>query len=62
MKRPWLIHYIGQCNVCGELFVGEANEYHSVRRRAKKHAERTGHNVGFETGYTTIFEGKGDKA
>ena len=56
--RPWLTHYVGQCNECGEMFVGKADEYNSVRRRAKKHAERTGHKVGFETGYATIFEGE----
>lgn len=58
MTRPRLVHYTGQCYECGEVFEGTLDVYDSMRRKARKHAERTGHDVGFKTGYATIFEGK----
>jgi len=55
---PILVHYSGRCRDCDAIFEGTLDDYNKVRRQAKRHAEKMGHEVNMETGYSTIFGGE----
>ena len=47
----WLVHGIADCTVCD----WHCEDYLTVQRKAREHANRTGHTVGVELGYAARY-------
>ena len=53
-KRQWLVHAIATCHDCSWSEQG-----HTIAvRKGRYHAQKTGHTVNIETGYSQIYNPK----
>ncbi len=53
-KRPFLIHAVADCHDCS----WSEHDYKKCVQAARRHAQKTGHNVLVETGYYQEYNEK----